>query len=83
MSLQLNKVLISDAVDASCRQILEDNGVSVDYKPGLSKDELLATIKVRLVRPFGWPRGQSRKVSPFHHHHTHTHTHTFHQSIAL
>ena len=59
MSLKLNKVLISDAVDASCRKILEDNGVSVDYKPGLSKDDLLATIKVWLERP----RGHSCKVS--------------------
>ena len=46
MSLELNKVLISDSVDASCREILESAGISVDYRPGLPKDELLTIIKV-------------------------------------
>ncbi|XP_064401143.1 D-3-phosphoglycerate dehydrogenase-like [Halichondria panicea] len=45
MALQINKVLISDAVDASCREILEGAGVAVDYKPGLSKEDLLQCIK--------------------------------------
>ena len=45
-NMELNKVLISDAVDASCREILEGAGVSVDYRPGLSKDDLLTAIKV-------------------------------------
>lgn len=49
MTLPLNKVLISDAVDSSCRKILEDNGVRVDYKPGLSKEDLLTTIKVHIA----------------------------------
>ena len=44
--MELNNVLISDAVDASCHEILEGAGVSVDYRPGLSKDDLLAAIKV-------------------------------------
>ena len=47
MSIKLNKVLISDAVDNSCRDILESAGISVDYKPGLSKVDLLSIIKVR------------------------------------
>lgn len=47
MALQVNKVLISDSVDTSCREILETAGVSVDYKPGLSKEDLLQCIKVR------------------------------------
>ena len=46
MALKLAKVLISDSVDSSCREILESNGVPVDYKPGMSKEELLAVIKV-------------------------------------
>ena len=46
MALTLNKVLISDSVDVSCRKILEDGGICVDYKPGLSKEDLLTTIKV-------------------------------------
>ena len=46
MALQLQRVLISDSVDASCRRILEEGGVAVDYRPGLSKEDLLACIKV-------------------------------------
>ena len=46
MALQLERVLISDSVDASCRQILEGSGITVDYRPGLPKDELLNIIKV-------------------------------------
>ena len=46
MALELSSVLISDSVDVSCRKILEEAGISVDYKPGLSKVELLETIKV-------------------------------------
>lgn len=46
MALKLVKVLISDAVDASCRRILESSGIAVDYKPGMSKEELIAAIKV-------------------------------------
>lgn len=48
MALKLSRVLISDSVDASCREILESSGVPVDYKPGINKDDLLAIIKVRV-----------------------------------
>ncbi len=44
--MELNRVLISDAVDVSCREILEGAGIAVDYKPGMSKTDLLAAIKV-------------------------------------
>ena len=46
MAMIIEKVLISDSIDASCRQILETSGISVDYKAGLSKPELLAIVKV-------------------------------------
>ena len=46
MAVIIEKVLISDSIDASCRQILETSGISVDYKAGLSKSELLAIVKV-------------------------------------
>lgn len=46
MAMIIEKVLISDSIDASCRQILETSGISVDYKAGLSKSELLAIVKV-------------------------------------
>ena len=44
--LSIKKVLISDKVDSSCKDILEKNGIAVDYKPGLSKDDLKACIAV-------------------------------------
>ena len=46
MAVQLQRVLISDSVDASCRSILEEGGVAVDYRPGLTKEELIACVKV-------------------------------------
>ena len=46
MAFKLTKVLISDSVDASCREILEGSGIPVDYKPGIAKDQLLSIIKV-------------------------------------
>ena len=47
MTLEIKKVLISDKVDASCQTVLKENNIEVDYKPGLSKDELKAIIKVQ------------------------------------
>ncbi|MDB5698600.1 MAG: phosphoglycerate dehydrogenase [Alphaproteobacteria bacterium] len=38
------KVLISDQMDPNAAEIFRANGVEVDEKPGLSKDELLAII---------------------------------------
>ena len=46
MAFKLTKVLISDSVDASCREILEGSSIPVDYKPGIAKDQLLSIIKV-------------------------------------
>jgi len=43
--LSIKRVLISDKVDSSCKDILEKNGISVDYKPGTTKEELMAIIK--------------------------------------
>lgn len=38
------KVLISDAVTKTCIAILEQNNIAVDYRPGLSADELRKVI---------------------------------------
>ena len=38
------KVLISDQMDPKAAEIFRANGVEVDEKPGLSKDELKAII---------------------------------------
>lgn len=46
MTLSIKKVLISDKVDTSCQDVLKQNNIHVDYKPGLSKEELIEIIKV-------------------------------------
>ena len=38
------KVLISDSMDPKAAEIFRANGIEVDEKPGLSKDELKAII---------------------------------------
>ena len=45
-SLDLKRVLISDSVDRCCQTILEANGIHVDLKTKLTKEELLAEIPV-------------------------------------
>lgn len=45
-SLELKRVLISDSVDSCCKKILEANGIAVDLKTKLTKEELLAEIPV-------------------------------------
>ena len=40
-SLDLKRVLISDSVDSCCKTVLEANGISVDLKTKLTKEELL------------------------------------------
>ena len=38
------KVLISDKISESAIQIFKDNKIEVDYKPGISEDELSTII---------------------------------------
>ena len=49
-SLDLKRVLISDSVDNCCKTILEANGIAVDLKTKLTKEELLAEIPVCLSK---------------------------------
>lgn len=42
--IAIKTVLISDAVDSSCVKLLEENGIKVDYKLKLSKEQLIAEI---------------------------------------
>lgn len=49
--MKLDKVLISDSIDASCVEILKEAGISVDYQPNIAKDKLLSIIKVSLLAP--------------------------------
>ena len=48
MVIKLQKVLISDEVDAKCVNILQTNGVEVVKNTKLSKEELIAEIPVRM-----------------------------------
>lgn len=45
-SLDIKRVLISDNLDSGCKEIFEQNGIAVDVKTKLSKDELLSEIQV-------------------------------------
>ena len=40
----MHKVLISDPMDPKAAEIFRANGVTVDERPGLSKEELKAII---------------------------------------
>ncbi|MBN8649566.1 MAG: phosphoglycerate dehydrogenase, partial [Caulobacterales bacterium] len=39
-----NKVLISDKISQAAIDIFKNRNVEVDYKPGMTKDELIACI---------------------------------------
>uniref|UniRef100_U5ENG6 Putative glyoxylate/hydroxypyruvate reduct n=1 Tax=Corethrella appendiculata TaxID=1370023 RepID=U5ENG6_9DIPT len=45
MSVNIQNVLVCDAVDSACVKLLEDNGINVDYKLKLPKDELIKEVK--------------------------------------
>jgi hypothetical protein len=46
MSVSLRNVLISDAVDLACVELLQSHGINVTCKYKLPKDQLLQEIKV-------------------------------------
>ncbi len=41
----MKKILISDPVDQKCMEILKDAGFEVDFKPGISKEDLTKIIQ--------------------------------------
>jgi len=45
MPIDIQKVLVCDAVDPSCVELLKSNGISVDYKLKLPRDELVREAK--------------------------------------
>jgi hypothetical protein len=47
MPIDIKNVLVCDAVDQSCVELLKTNGISVDYKLKLPKNELIEEAKVR------------------------------------
>lgn len=47
MPIDIQSVLVCDAVDPSCVELLKSNGISVDYKLKLPKDELVREAKVK------------------------------------
>lgn len=46
MPIDIQKVLVCDAVDPSCVELLKSNGISVDYKLKLPKNVLVDEAKV-------------------------------------
>ena len=50
MPMEISSVLVCDAVDASCVELLKSNGINVDYKLKLSKETLIEEAKVRFVK---------------------------------
>lgn len=46
MPIDIQSVLVCDAVDPSCVELLKSNGISVDYKLKLSKEVLIQEAKV-------------------------------------
>lgn len=47
MPIEIKDVLVADAVDLSCVELLKSNGISVDYKLKLPQNEFLDIVKVR------------------------------------
>ncbi|XP_041056344.1 D-3-phosphoglycerate dehydrogenase isoform X1 [Carcharodon carcharias] len=45
MAFSVRNLLISERVDASCKKILEENGIKVVQRESMTKNELLAEIK--------------------------------------
>jgi D-3-phosphoglycerate dehydrogenase len=52
MSVALRNVLISDAVDPACVELLQSHGINVTFKYKLPKDQLLQEIKVSPVNNY-------------------------------
>jgi hypothetical protein len=48
VSLDIKRVLLCDNVDSCCKDILEANGIAVDVKSKLTKEELLTEITVQI-----------------------------------
>lgn len=46
MPVDISTVLVCDAVDQSCIDLLKSNGIAVDYKLKLPKEDLLREVKV-------------------------------------
>lgn len=47
MPIDIQSVLVCDAVDPSCVELLKSNGINVDYKLKLAKEVLIKEAKVR------------------------------------
>lgn len=51
MAFTLQRVLISDNVSPKCAEYLQSNGIAVDTKTKLTKEQLIAEIPVSINRP--------------------------------
>lgn len=72
MPIEIKNVLVADAVDPSCVELLKSNGISVDYKLKLPENELIGEAKVKYVTrvetcqdPRDSPTGGGRRTKAF------------------
>ena len=47
--MEIQRVLVADAVDSACVKLLEQHSIQVDCKYKLPADKLIAEIKVRVI----------------------------------
>ena len=45
----IKSILISEAVDPCCREVLQENGIRVTEKLNLSREDLISEIKVTMM----------------------------------
>lgn len=63
MPIEIKNVLVCDAVDPSCVELLESNGISVDYKLKLPENVLIDEAKVKYVTGLDiWIRVKTRGI---------------------
>lgn len=48
MGIDITNVLVCDAVDASCVELLKYNRINVDYKLKLPKEQLIKEAEVKI-----------------------------------
>lgn len=50
MGIDIKSVLVCDAVDEACVELLKYNEIKVDYKLKLPKDQLVEEARVKLLK---------------------------------
>lgn len=63
--ISIKTVLISESVDARCRKILEENGIRVTEKQNMTKDALIAEIRVGVAHSLSHSCSRMQPLSSF------------------